>query len=150
LGIALLFVLLAAIECQTTPRPHYLSAPQKSIFKEAQGRGSVILNFVCFTTFIMETGMIKTTHIHLALLSLLAWYLYVCVKQWRFKKYGHIPHAFPNTLAFGHIKLVAGGYREFGDTRRHIGMFLITFFDALSLSVSRLCFREVIRVRRAP
>lgn len=60
-------------------------------------------------------------------LSALLTCLYVIIKRWRFNKLAYIPHAYPNTLLFGHIKLVGDEYKKLGDNKRHSGMYLHTY-----------------------
>lgn len=66
--------------------------------------------------------MASITYTILALLPVFAWYLYAQIKQWRFRKYAHIPHALPTTLALGHLKSIAEGFKKLGDGRRHVGL----------------------------
>ncbi|KAF2474484.1 cytochrome P450 [Lindgomyces ingoldianus] len=62
--------------------------------------------------------MANITYAILAILPLVAWYLYVQARRWRFKKYAHIPHL-PSSFALGHLKFIAEGFKKLGDSRRH-------------------------------
>ncbi|KAF2259173.1 cytochrome P450 52A12 [Lojkania enalia] len=63
--------------------------------------------------------MAQISYTVLALLPVLAWYLYIQLRQWRFKKYGHIPTHYTQSLLLGHLKVIAEGFQKIGDGRRH-------------------------------
>jgi hypothetical protein len=74
---------------------------------------------ICSTSTL--TAMPTVTFAVLALLPLLTWYLYAQAKAWRFKKFRHIPQQFPSSLVLGHLGLIAGGYKEVGGSKHHVG-----------------------------
>ncbi|KAJ4301155.1 hypothetical protein N0V90_003245 [Kalmusia sp. IMI 367209] len=63
--------------------------------------------------------MVNITYAVLALLPVIAYYIYTQLYNWRFRKYKDLPQ-FPNTLLLGHLKYIALGYKKLGDARRHI------------------------------
>ncbi|KAF2652552.1 cytochrome P450 [Lophiostoma macrostomum CBS 122681] len=69
----------------------------------------------------------------LAILPALVWYLHAELRQWRFKKYSHIPNRLPQSLPLGHLKLIADGFKKFGDSRAHVDY----IFEDLLKSIGR-------------
>jgi hypothetical protein len=65
--------------------------------------------------------MANITYAVLAILPAVVWYLYAQLRQWRFKKYSHIPNCLPQSLPLGHLKLIADGFKKIGDSRAHVG-----------------------------
>ncbi|KAF2645764.1 cytochrome P450 [Massarina eburnea CBS 473.64] len=59
------------------------------------------------------------TYTTLAVVSALAWFLYIQLYNWRFRPFSHIPQYYPNSLLFGGIKTIAGAFKRLGDLRRH-------------------------------
>ncbi|KAF2184999.1 cytochrome P450 [Zopfia rhizophila CBS 207.26] len=72
--------------------------------------------------------MADLTYAVLALLPLVAWYLYSQFVHWRFNKYKYIPHL-PQSLLLGNLKTFADFYKM-GDGRRHVDYVLKDMFKA--------------------
>ncbi|KAF2733757.1 hypothetical protein EJ04DRAFT_494787, partial [Polyplosphaeria fusca] len=60
--------------------------------------------------------MANLTYAVLALVPV-SWYIYFQLRQWRFQKYSHIPQHYPQSFLLGHLKLIAEGFKKFGDGR---------------------------------
>ncbi|KAF2112350.1 cytochrome P450 [Lophiotrema nucula] len=63
--------------------------------------------------------MAQLTYAILALLPAVLWYLWAQLRQWRFKKYSHIPIVYPQSLPLGHLKLLGEGFMKM-EKGRHI------------------------------
>jgi hypothetical protein len=79
-------------------------------------------------------SMETRTYGMLALLSVVVFFLYLQLYNWRLKKYRHIPHAYPNSLVFGHLMTIGKAASRLGDSRRHPGQFLSIVVVRLSLN----------------
>lgn len=79
--------------------------------------------------------MANTTYFALALAIVVACCMYKFLYNWRLQKFKHLPQL-PNSLLFGHLKLIGEYYKQLGDARLHIGM--RSFF----LIVSIFCFER--------
>jgi len=65
--------------------------------------------------------MVNFIYVALAFFSLVLWYLYIRIHRWRFQKYAHWPKQFPQSLIFGHLKVIGKGMAQLGDMRHHFG-----------------------------
>ncbi|KAF1971388.1 cytochrome P450 52A11 [Bimuria novae-zelandiae CBS 107.79] len=55
----------------------------------------------------------------LAIVPIAAYFVYLQLYSWRFRKYKDYPQL-PNSLFMGHLPHIASGFKKFGDARRHI------------------------------
>lgn len=69
--------------------------------------------------------MAEITYAILAFLPVIGWYFYTQMKQYRFKKFAHVPIQYPQSLALGHLKLMAEGFKKVGDSRKHVGALIL-------------------------
>lgn len=63
--------------------------------------------------------MADSSYAILALLPIVAVFLYSQIYNWRYKKFSHIPQYLPLSLPLGHLKCIAKAYKQLGDSRRH-------------------------------
>lgn len=66
--------------------------------------------------------MAETAYAILALLPVLAYFLYQQLHQYRYKKFAHIPSILKPNLFVGHVGYMAAGYQKYGNSKMHPGM----------------------------
>ena len=67
-------------------------------------------------------NMAETTFAILALLPVLAYFLYHQLQQYRYKRFAHIPSILEPNLFFGHLGYIAAGFQKHGNSKIHPGM----------------------------
>lgn len=65
--------------------------------------------------------MAETAYAVLAVLPVLAYFLYLQLQQYRFKRFAHIPTPLKPNLFLGHLGLMAAGFKKFGNSKVHPG-----------------------------
>lgn len=65
---------------------------------------------------------IATLYTVLSAILIIFFYLYSLLRQWRFKKFAHIPSKLPANLFIGHLGYIAAGYKKLGSSLPHPGI----------------------------
>jgi hypothetical protein len=90
--------------------------------------------------------MSNTLYALLAVMPLVAWFLYSQMYNWRFKMFNHVPQYFESSLVLGHLKSLAAGFKRLGDSRRHPGTFSFSHSasELLLTLTSRLHVKSIV------
>lgn len=66
--------------------------------------------------------MAEAIYTVLASVPLVVLFLYYQLRQYRFKKYAHIPTPLKPSLFLGHLGYMAKGFQKHGNSKMHPGM----------------------------